>query len=386
MLRSLVGSEMCIRDRVSTQSTGLTLGMMATRQLVMGAALWMLVSGTMDISPDNPMLAYTGRTQVQHAVAKLGWSGCAVSFVTNASEVHANLLDNGGDDQNHVDVMVDGHRTRRLNLSSHQHQHLVHRTSSPPPVHPYVITLFKSTETDWGEVEFRGLELSGGQLSAPPERPQRRMEFIGDSITVGYGCDGSAPCKHPNADSGSREDNYNTWAQQLSRQLGAEAHVVAWSGRGLCAGYDHRMGHDPDTAPLFYPRLFGHSTARWDFTLWVPHAVVIKLGCNDFDPTTPPRPTEGEFVVAFAEFVKNITEVYYKGHNVTVFGACGPVCPDTCETVKLAVAAAPGAHFVNQTYNYPKKDQGCEDHPNEEGHRQLAAITKPVIASVMGWS
>eukprot|EP00658_Telonema_sp_P-2_P017961 TRINITY_DN1701_c0_g1_i7.p1 TRINITY_DN1701_c0_g1~~TRINITY_DN1701_c0_g1_i7.p1 ORF type:complete len:233 (-),score=45.96 TRINITY_DN1701_c0_g1_i7:491-1093(-) len=45
MLRSLVGSEMCIRDRVSTQSTGEVFGLrMAVRQTAIGAACWVPVA------------------------------------------------------------------------------------------------------------------------------------------------------------------------------------------------------------------------------------------------------------------------------------------------------------------------------------------------------
>merc|ERR1712080_55791 len=134
--------------------------------------------------------------------------------------------------------------------------------------------------------------------------------------------------------------------------LQAEARIVAWSGSGLVAGYDFPVGEDNNTAPLFYPRALGSvQNSRWNFSQWIPDTVVIKLGCNDFYPSHPPRPTEEQWVHIFVEFVQNIT-LNYQANDMPIFGACGPICNNTCETVKHAVEVARtkgvNAYFLNQ--------------------------------------
>ena len=59
----------------------------------------------------------------------------------------------------------------------------------------------------------------------------RKMEFIGDSDTCGFGNEGKASsAKNLFGMKGRMENVYNGYACVTARMFGAEEHVLAWSG------------------------------------------------------------------------------------------------------------------------------------------------------------
>ena len=71
--------------------------------------------------------------------------------------------------------------------------------------------------------------LSSLRSMQPPLPRDRRLLFIGDSITAGYGvlCNDSAAPFTPDTESA-----YHTYAAVAARALNADAHVIAYSGKG----------------------------------------------------------------------------------------------------------------------------------------------------------
>lgn len=113
--------------------------------------------------------------------------------------------------------------------------------------------------------DFRGLILDeGARLLPPPTLPQRTIEFIGNSITCGYGNESVVA---PDPFEYETENHYLTYAQQTCRALGAYAHVVARSGIGVYRSYGGPKEGTPDnvmTTEYEYTNLYDHSE-RWDF-------------------------------------------------------------------------------------------------------------------------
>ncbi len=77
--------------------------------------------------------------------------------------------------------------------------------------------------------------MSSPSSTQPPQPRDRRLLFIGDSITAGYGVlcnDTAAPF------AAETESAYHTYAAVAARALDADAHVIAFSGKGVdsCTG------------------------------------------------------------------------------------------------------------------------------------------------------
>jgi lysophospholipase L1-like esterase len=129
--------------------------------------------------------------------------------------------------------------------------------------------------------DFRGLILdSDACLLPPPPLPERTIEFIGNSITCGYGNEAMVPSDHFEY---ATENHYLGYAQLTCRALGAYAHVVARSGIGVYRCYNGPKTGSPDnvmTTEYEYTNLYDRSE-RWDFSRFQPQVVCINLGTND---------------------------------------------------------------------------------------------------------
>jgi lysophospholipase L1-like esterase len=198
------------------------------------------------------------------------------------------------------------------------------------PNTPHEVTIYKNTEAQKGSVLFKGFDIKQGER-LPPVRRARRMEFIGDSITCGYGDEGAnATCpfevklrdatnqsgeviKKPNGDPyvitmPVTENQYLAYGSIAARALDADAVTVCWSGKGAYKNYKDRFIRatdgsvipDPDNA-IAVPGLWetrsvgsdGNPDLKWDFSkeppAEVPDVVVINLGTNDFARDSVPE-------------------------------------------------------------------------------------------------
>jgi hypothetical protein len=137
------------------------------------------------------------------------------------------------------------------------------------------LVLFKRSEADAGTVYFRGVALvAGGKAWAPPPPAYRlRMEFFGDSITVGA-------CNEDGYT--DRWDNRRThnaafsYAALTAAAFSADYRNIAVSGMGIATGWvDKKAG---EVWNKIYPN---PASPRADLTQWVPQVVFVNFGEND---------------------------------------------------------------------------------------------------------
>ena len=79
-------------------------------------------------------------------------------------------------------------------------------------------------------VDFKGFTVTNGALVPTPPPFTRKLEFIGDSITCGFGNEGPGPNCPFTADTENESLAYGTLTAQA---LNAEHHTIAWSGIGM---------------------------------------------------------------------------------------------------------------------------------------------------------
>ncbi len=130
----------------------------------------------------------------------------------------------------------------------------------------------------------------GAALLPLPERPARRIEVYGDSVSAGEVSEAEFACAQPDPEghNGLYSNSYWSYAWQAARLLNAELHDVATGGMALLDGTGYFCG--PDYIGLqsawdkvnYYPP-FGPATP-WDFSRFTPHAVVVAIGQNDHNP------------------------------------------------------------------------------------------------------
>lgn len=141
--------------------------------------------------------------------------------------------------------------------------------------------------------------------------------------------------------------------------------------------------------PAYYLQTLGaNSYAQdWDFSRFIPDAVIINLGTNDFGHDSGPA-WEANFTATYTAFVMNLTTIHYASKPPTVFLAQGPMNNSPALTNALqavitqTVPQGVKAYFLDMR---GAATDGCDGHPGPIGHQQMFNMAQPQIAKVMGW-
>jgi hypothetical protein len=89
---------------------------------------------------------------------------------------------------------------------------------------------YNAGTTNWSEVvTFTGFATDGAPAASAAPHYARRLAFIGDSVTAGFGDQIVGPCNHFRGN----EDWSISWSALVCANFSAACHVTAWSGKGL---------------------------------------------------------------------------------------------------------------------------------------------------------
>jgi len=239
-----------------------------------------------------------------------------------------------------------------------------------------------------------------GFLARPPPAP-RKLEFIGDSITAGYGAELAAPCQP----SVLTNNHALTWAHLLCQDFGAECFVEAYSGIGVVFSYP-----DPASPPLTMPERYHDTLASnhqkgegghpWvvDVDAFRPDGFLVNLGTNDF---CCGGAKNASFVQAYEDmYVKFVMEVVQsyavpsatEGNGKEEEKKEGEARMRRRVQVKEVMAGLsvvreedemlpPGAALRGS----PSSSPPAPSYPNEAANQQVAKQALPVLVKVMGW-
>jgi hypothetical protein len=246
------------------------------------------------------------------------------------------------------------------------------------------VRLSRITEAFFQPVQFLGFSFGSGALLAPPPAPSRRIEVVGDSITAGYGNEGTSSSCSFSADT---ENHYLTYEAISARDLGADLVTIAWSGIGMYrnSGGDTASPRMPERYLLTMPDF---PNTAWNFANYVPHGVVINLGTNDFSTGDPGQP----FVDAYVGFVTDMRGRY---PNALIYLATSPMLGDpdhTTQRTRLqAVIDRRGTQGDSRLKLLEFATQnsadglGCDWHPNLVTHQKMATAMTAALRADLGW-
>lgn len=287
------------------------------------------------------------------------------------------LLFNDG--KNDYNIFIDGQLLKTISTTNGT-------TSYPitPGSGDRRILVTKRTGPNFGSGRFLGVRLpQGGQLKPLPARPTRKIEFIGDSYTVGYGNEG------PSLNCGGLyrpyENSYLSFAPITARALNAESHSIAISGFGAVRNYGDANPTSATPMPLYYGRtLMEHGDLNWNFQAWVPNAVVIKLGTNDH--STEPQPSADVFIRGIHGLITQVNNAY--GY-LPIFLMADSSLPQLVSRMQNATQQQRNmgndqVHFVQVTHP-PQSQLGCDWHPLVSGQQAMANELVPAIKSILSW-
>jgi lysophospholipase L1-like esterase len=328
-------------------------------------------------SPSLPGVLLIGRFDLHEATtARFAWPGSAIVARFRGTAVGVTLDDNGW---NHVDVRVDGATLKPLALRKGRH-HYVLAAALAEGVH--TVRIARRNEGHGGVTTFRNFDAPLGEMLQPPARPARRIQFIGDSITCGYGSEGHRPCPFEFW----TENHEVTYAALAARYFGAESHVIAKSGWGLWRGADGALY---GSMTRVYDRLLPDAAEpRWEASSYVPDVIVINLSTNDYGTGNPGN----NLTIAGVEFLGRLRELYPLVHLVV---ATSPMLGGTAhatsrEQLGAAVSARNSVGDARVTLlDFPEQrladGLGCDSHPGKITHQKMAEALQSHVARLTGW-
>lgn len=353
----------------------ISLGMISLA-IILAGCTQLIRTGGMELVPaDDAGILYTGRVDFTNPKAvRFDWPGIIISANFEGPAIGARITDGNNDYNIFIDGKPEGVLVTMPGIKEYT---LADKLSAG--VHE--LALSRRTEGYQGMAVFEGLLLDkGAKLMPPPARPGHRIEFIGDSITVGFGVEGPG-IKCPS----EREfkNNWKAFSAVASRELGAEYHIVAISGRGLVKDWGEKTSQSAEPMPIFFDRtLQNDAKLKWDFKSWTPDAVVINLGTNDY--SAPPYPDEEVFVKAYEKLINTVREKYPEAH---IFVCNGPAQSPPFEKYLAQVLASFKDKKLHRVELGRLKDEelGCDWHPNEVAAKRLGMELTAAVRPVMGW-
>ncbi len=247
------------------------------------------------------------------------------------------------------------------------------------------VALVKRTETFVGVTRLLAISATSDGTIVPSSLPNtRRIEFVGDSITCGFGVLGTdATC----AFSPETEAEPLAWGAVAARELGALHTTVAISGIGVYRNYG---GETTSTMPELYGRTIAEDpSSSWDHS-FVPDVIVVNLGTNDFaGGKGDPGPV---FEEAYESFLRQLRDIHPRSHIVAatspMLSAANHQASRAYIDAAIAARRASGDQAVtllDLDEQNPADGLGCGYHPNVATQAKMAAKLVDHVQSVLGW-
>ena len=321
----------------------------------------------------EPGIRWLGRVDKTATGARFSWPGTGFTARFKGTSAKVSMKTANAD---YFQLVVDG-TVSLLSTQSGQHDYDLAQNLAAGE---HSVTLWRRTEANYGSIEVTKVDFVGELLSPPPPS-NRRLEIVGDSITVGFGVE----CKTQNEQfSYATENNYQTYEAIAARDLGAEVQTMAWSGIGVWRDVGGGM---TTQMPQRYLRTLGNEdNSSWNFTSYTPGAVIVLLGTNDFAGGDPGQP----FLDAYKAFVHEIRGRYpqariYLAHSPMLAGARGTALAGYLDQVKAAQASAGDTNVGILDFRPPAADAwGC-GHPNGATHLIMSGVLKTALQTDLGW-
>lgn len=322
-------------------------------------------------------LQFVGRIDRRDAAGpRFAWSGTGVVARFSGSDASVSL--NGGGAVEFT-LLIDGVLQPKVVTNATTQTYALASGLAPGE---HVLELYRRSEASVGVSQLLSFDLGAGGQLLPPPPVTRRIELIGDSISAGYGNEGTTTDCGPF--SPAFENHYLTYGAITARALGAELSTVAWSGKGVVYNYDTDR---VNPMPLLYDRVLPNDPASvWDFSV-APDAVVINLGTNDY--STADDPPQDVFVPAYVALLERVRQGYPDAFILTTVGNLlfGQDIPDARAAIAAAVAefqARGNDRVAVWEMNVANTAPGCDYHPSLATHQAMADALTAQLRSVLG--
>lgn len=260
------------------------------------------------------------------------------------------------------------------------------------------VQIIKLSEAPMSAMAIAPIECDKDALIYPVSMKKHSIEFIGDSITCGYGVDESLAEDH--VFTTKTEDVTKAYAYKTAQLLEADYSMFSCSGYGIISGYtgDPQIRTGDELIPPYYEFQcfsrdeFGEAgkpdKIPWDFSEYQPEAVVINLGTNDFSFCQDTEWKREEYRRKYTEFLKVVRKNNPGAYIFCVLGLMGDGLYDKlCQAVSDYTEQSADTHViaVHIPEQNPEDGYAIDWHPVPKSHTMAAEVVAKTIRETLGW-
>lgn len=341
------------------------------------------LAGNVDTIPaNNAEIEYTGRIDFSDPLApKFSYSGVSIRACFSGTSIAVIMDDNIG--KNYYNIILDGKLldTLRIDIEKKTYQ-LAEGLENTT----HEIEIFKRTEQEFGKTRFFGFVIDkGNSLLTIVNKRDKLIEFIGNSITCGYGNEGlNGGIFGP-----TTENHYLTYAAITSRNFNARHLAVCKSGIGIYRNYNGPADGNTDCMTNYYTRTFLYDeNPKYSFAE-IPDLVCIDLGTNDFSTTG------GDSAKYVSNYFRLIDTIQTKYSMLDIICLLGPMMSGTplsnVRKYLQFVADSANSKGKGNVYFFEMSAQtgdlgiAIDYHPTVAQHKRNAQELTQFIKSIKGW-
>lgn len=332
-----------------------------------------------EIRGDDAAVHYTGRTQVSDdGSVTFDWVGTYFETKLTGGKLAVGLSETG---TSYYNVFVDG-KLHRVVKACGKDTVIDFVSGIDRSIH--ALRIQKRTEGEFGKTTIHRFILPmSGSLQKEDRQRNRHIEFIGNSLTCGYGTEG----KHRDEPFKLETENCDfSFSTIISRYYDADYTLVAHSGRGAVRNYGDTVRVSAVTMREKMLQTFDEgSKEQWNFKAYKPDIVIINLGTNDF--SVGPKPFKSEFVASYTQILKQLRQHYEQVPILCVYCCTIPIpVYDYFEAV-LTEMDDKDIHLLKITEDLfnVETDYGTVWHPNYSGQRKMAMEIIPMVSTLTSW-
>lgn len=345
----------------------------------------------------DPNVKIIGRTHYYNEVLWLALSGGGLEFVFYGKKAEITVI---GDNiassltnQARIGIYVNGERIIDDQVNQPLKTYTVFESDTDENV---TVRIIKLSEAAMSTVGIQGITVDATKGIKPTPVSVHKIEFIGDSITCGYGID-DENAQHPF--STATEDVSKTYAYQTAQELQADYSMVAYSGYGIITGYtENDQKLTSHLVPDYYKKV-GKSEGKfddtlepqaviWDFNKFVPDLIVINLGTNDDSYTRDVVGRQEEYAEQYVEFLKLIRRNNANALLLCTLGIMGDrLYPFVERAVSNYILETGDTNIASMRFDVQIEEDGysSDSHPSKVTHHKAAKKLVARIKELMKW-
>ena len=347
-------------------------------------------------TPEKQYVKYIGRNVMYKDVLWVPHTAGGIEFEFFGTSAGITIsadstLTGGLSDRARFAIYVNGERVIDTQIKKMLNTYEVFSADEPETVTVRVVKLSEAGNSTMG---IKSIDVTCVGDIRPTEEKKVRLEFIGDSITCGYGVDDEVKEHHFST---ATEDGTKTYAYKTAVNLDADYSMVCYSGHGIISGYS---GDGTRVTTQLIPEMYDEiartrgkigdyviGSENWDFSQYRPDVVIINLGTNDDSYVKGKPERKEEYINGYVAFLMDVREKNPDAYLLCTLGIMGDNLYASVEKAVDNYKNETGDEKVSAFHFTPQNGSlgyAADWHPTEATHEAAAKALTEKLKDILG--